>query len=506
MKRRTIILLCFISHALCCMAQGVDIPVKPAHVFQSHMVLQQEMPVKIWGTAPAGTTVPVQLDKEKKQAVSDASGKWLADFPARKASRQPIRLRIGDLVLEDILVGEVWLCSGQSNMVRNLKTVDPDVLPKASLPELRILNYNHDGVPLVSKKGYTDKELVRCNTADFFRGQWEVSNEQSAALFSAVAWYFGRELQKDRQVPVGLIKVAVGGSVINNWISPATLQADPVYADLFTSDWGSNPLVERTQQQRGKEAFQHIVKNEEPWLPGKLPYRWLGEPGFLFEAGIEPLKELVFRGVLWYQGESDAIDEVSTQRYRELFPMMIRDWRTHFGKNDLPFLFVQLPGFRKETWPDMRQIQSEVALEVPHTWMAVAIDLGLKDDVHPLDKEPVGKRLHLLAKEYVYGKGARNVFTDILKVTPGSGRTVIVFKPGHGNLKRLNDSLPGFETAGEDGSFAPARAYMTGSNTVTIEHAGKIAAVRYGWQPFPEPALQLFDEAGLPVGPFVYKL
>lgn len=504
--KKTSLFFGIILQAAFCMAQGGS-TVQPAQIFQSHMVLQQEMPIKIWGTAPAGMQVTVQLDKEKKKTAAGETGNWLVQFAARKASLQSIQLKINDLVLEDILVGEVWLCSGQSNMVRNLQTVQPDVLPQASLPNLRILNYNHDGVPLVSKKGYTEKELLRCNTKDFFQGQWQPSNEQTAAAFSAVAWYFGRELLKDKKIPVGIIKVAVGGSIINNWISPEVLKADPFTAALFKGDWLNNPAVDRSQKQRAGEAMQHVLKPGEPWLTGKMPYHWLGEPGFLFEAGIAPLKGLSFRGVVWYQGESDAVTETAAQQYRQLFPMMVQNWRRHFNREELPFLFVQLPRFKKETWPEFRQIQAEAARQIPRTWMAVTIDLGLKDNVHPVDKEPVGKRLYLLANQYIYGKDRKNIFPEPGPVKMEEGKIRIVFKPGLGNLLSVEGEIPGFEIETADGTFIPASAVMSAPNTIVITtNKDRINAVRYGWQPYPEPALRLFNESGLPAGPFLHKL
>jgi len=362
---------------------------------------------------------------------------------------------------------------------------------------------HHDGVPLVSKNGFTDEILARCNTEDFFRGQWQVSNEQNAAVFPAVAWYFGRELWQAKRVPVGIIKVAVGGSAINNWIAPDLLKATPDYAGWFTQDWFSNPAIDRGHRQRGRDALQHVAKSGEPWLPGRMPYRWMCEPGFLFEAGIAPLKRLSFRGVVWYQGETDAITEASTQQYADLFPMLIRNWRTHFGREDLPFLFVQLPGFGKDTWPDFRQVQATVAQQTDRVWMAPTIDLGLKDDVHPVDKAPVGHRLYLLAAGYVYGTSRKPIFPTVKHIGTADGKIEITLDPGTSDLLPVQGDVPGFEVCGNDGNFMAVPAAMDERNAIILTYdLGTPASIRYGWQPFPDPPLRIRNAQQLPLAPF----
>ena len=272
--------------------------IEVAKIFQSGMVIQQNETICVWGKGEPFYEIIASLGKEKTKTIVDETGQWKVYFKKRKASYNALILRINNLVFSDILIGEVWLCSGQSNMVRNLGEAigGMDEFEKANKNYIRLLRLDYPR--LVAKNGYTVKELNRSNTNDFFEGSWSNLSYVEASKFSAVGFQFGNQLNKALNVPVGLIQCAVGGSAINNWIPPEALKASILTYTLFEKDWFTNEDVDRGHRMRGLDAFQNIYVNNTPFFPGEFKYRWMCEPGFLFEAGIKHLSNFKFKGVL----------------------------------------------------------------------------------------------------------------------------------------------------------------------------------------------------------------
>ena len=267
-----------------------------------------------------------------------------------------------------------------------------------------------ESIRAVATEGYTREELARCNTKDFFSGKWSQSNPVSTRNFSAVAWIMGNKLTNELNVPVGLIQIAVGGSSMNNWLPPHILKNLPLTKGLYKTDWLENEEVFTNHKKRAKEAFQNVLEPGQPFIPGEMTYRWMCEPGFLFEAGIAPLQGLNFKGVIWYQGESDAWSDKAAYNSEELFTQLIRSRRNHFKNDKLPFIYVQLPGYKSATWPVIREAQRMAEKSMPNISMVVTIDLGLKENIHPADKTPVGNRLANMALKDVYKKRTFPVF------------------------------------------------------------------------------------------------
>jgi len=478
--------------------------VKPAAIFQSHMVLQQNTPINIWGRASQGSSVTITLDNDKRIVSADKSGKWMVTFPQRVASSNPIQLKINELVFEDILVGEVWLCSGQSNMVRNLKEAEGgvDAIDKYKGNQIRLFRYEH--IPLVAKKGYSPKELARCNVSDFFEATWTLNTPENAAMFSSVAWMFGNVVAENLQVPVGIIQLAVGGSAINNWISPERLKTEPVSATLFTHDWLTNAEVDMGHRNRCKEAFQPVLVSGQPYIIGNTPYRWMCEPGFLFEAGIEPIKHFRFKGVVWYQGETDAITEGSVKRYETFLPSLISDWRANFQNVQLPFILVQLPRYNKSTWPALREIQRRTQQLVSDSYLTVTIDLGEEQDIHPGDKLPIGFRSAILALVNIYrSKTQTTVFPAIDDIYAENTSLIVAFRDTICLGDKFN--IPGFEVAYTNNQFGGAQAYYIDEKHIGLKITQKPVSLRYGWQAFPKPVLEIVSTSGFPLGPFTFK-
>ena len=474
-----------------------------APIFQSHMVLQSGQPINVWGKASPETQFDVNFSNNIQKATVDVNGNWKVTFPSMKASFTPYQLKVNNVVLEDILIGELWICSGQSNMGSSLVDVDGGkTVYKSSNPNaLRLLKYT--GLPLISKEGYTEEELKRSNITDFFKGEWPINDKQSAEQFSSVAWMFGKKLFDELNVPIGLIQLELGGSAINSWISPQSQKADPDLATYFTKDWLTNEDVSSENRERGKEALQkHLPTKGEPYLVGKTPYRWLCEPGFLFEAGIEPLKNLNFKGVIWYQGEADAVSLNLISRYKKQFPLMVQDWRTFFNQGNFPFIYVQLPSYQEPLWTEFREVQRKAQNQIPNSYMAITFDLGDEKDIHPKDKLPIGERLSFLALNDVY---------NTVNKKPSFPEVKSIKKKKNGLIIRLNqaissgisEELLGFEIAAEDGKFLSVKAKSISKTEISIETPVNIQSIRYGWTPNFKPIAKIFNKDGLPLGAFV---
>lgn len=475
-----------------------------AKIFGSHMVLQHGRPICIWGEGPPGESVTVVLGADTRETRADNAGRWAVLFPAHSPSSQPIILQVQATVFDDVLIGDVWLCSGQSNMAFELKRTpagNSDLKTTAN-PLVRVAH--HTALRLTASEGYSPEELARCNVRDFFACQWLTGSDPLMGEASAVAWYFGQQVQSGSDTPVGLVVVAVGGSALNNWIPATELRRFPETKSLFTKDWLSHPDVKPRHRTRAREAFQHVLEPSQPFLAGQMPYRWLCEPAFLFEAGIEPLRGLELRGVVWYQGESDAGDARAVMLATELLPMLIRSWRANFRAPDLPWLMVQLPSHDVPYWPAFRELQQQVIERSGHAALAVTIDLGERKNVHPVDKKPVGERLARLALRQVYDRNDVVPFPAVEKIEQLTGRVRLKLANCPGGLQPATKPIAGFELADENGVFHPTPAKMAGPDTLELESGAKPAKqVRYLWAGFPEPRPQLYNHESLPLGPFV---
>ena len=489
--------------------QGIaasDKSLHPAPAFGNRMVLQQNMPIHIWGTATPGEEISVTLGTENSSVKTTKDGNWSVKLPPRKASFEPLSLSINEIQFDDILIGEVWICAGQSNMQFSLKQCESgnELLRRADNPNLRIMR--HQGLRLVAKEGYTEQELKRCNTDDFFQTEWVKSDLKSAASTSAVGWIFAEQLQKKLNVPVGIIQIAVGGSAMNNWIPPRVARKKPITSALYRGDWLNNQAVYPAHRNRAKQAMKPVIEPDKAYVIGETPYRWLCEPGFLFEAGIAPLQFLSFQGVLWYQGESDAYSEPAAADAAQLFPLLIESWRNHFNQCELPFLFVQLPGFKNPDWPTFRESQRQTELLIPNTMMAVTIDLGDKTNIHPKDKRPIGDRLLRLAINNVYQVGQetkRLEFPTVHNIEHLENKLIINFDNCGSGFLPVEGGLVGFEIGDADGNFTAVDAERSGDNSITLPcPKSNPSIVRYLWEGYPKNKVKLFNEDGLPVGPF----
>ena len=440
-------------------------------IWADHMVLQQGKPITFRGTAEPGELVKVTIGETMKEVRADSFGTWKLNMPVMQATFDAFEVTVAGeksdpIVLRDVLVGEVWLGSGQSNMqwaVRDSNHPEQE-LAAADHPSLRLFM-----VPLQASV----YPQPTCNA------EWKICSPETVPNFSAVLYFFGRDLHKDLNVPVGLIATSWGGTPCEAWTPEARVYTDPV----------TRPIVERWADNPGLG---------EPWRPGGL-----------YNGMIAPVLPYSLRGCIWYQGESNI---GRARQHEKLFPTMIRSWRDAWNDDAMPFGFVQLAPFCYDrgqlenggTIPcaELRESQRLTVENVPNTGMVVTTDIGNVDDIHPQNKQEVGRRMALWAEAKFYGKSdlvfSGPMFTT---ATPEAGKIRVSFRHADG-LKTADGVAPShFEVAGADGKFVPATVVIDGQTVVassdTVAHP---VFVRFGYRDIAEP--NLFNGAGLPASPF----
>ncbi len=453
--------------------------VKLPAIFGEHMVLQQEMPAPVWGTADPGEKITVAFAGHSVATVADGQGRWSVRLKPLTAGQAGELVITGSdtITIKDVLVGEVWLASGQSNMAWPISGADnaQREIQAAAFPSIRL---------------FTVARTAEDKPAENVEGAWVLCSPETVKGFSAVAYFFGREIHRTRQVPVGLISSAVGATPAQAWTSREALAADPEFA-RFLAAKKLPPSKQAPTKQTPLDAF----------LAAIAPYV---RPTVLFNGMIAPLIPFALRGVIWYQGESNALSPGAAIQYRRLFPAMINDWRQRWGQGDLPFLFVQLANFitmeEVPSWAFLRESQW-LTLSLPKTGMASAIDIGLPRDIHPTNKQEVGRRLALAARAIAYREKIVYSGPSYKSMQVEGGRVRLAFDHIGGGLVTPGGQLEAFLVAGAGNTFVPAEAALDGDNVVVWSAAvPQPTAVRYAWAN--NPTTTLFNQAGLPASPF----
>ncbi|MFM7129365.1 MAG: sialate O-acetylesterase [bacterium] len=468
-------------------------------IYGSHMVLQHGREIQIHGSAAPDEKIQLTLGNETRNTVANSNGHWSVAFAARKPSFEPVNLVIeatNKITLVNILIGDVWLCSGQSNMqwTLNDSTGGLELAKNHDVNRLRLFHFR--GRPQTQGREFTEAELAKCNPHNYMSGSWEMASPQSALEFSGVAMFFGNELMQSTKIPIGLVQNAVGGTPIESWLSREIIQNDSKLRPLLENDWYSNEMVHEFCRDRAKLNLKKQKMQPQPGQPlASHPYH----PAFMFESGMKPLQSLQLKGVIWYQGESNAHNPAL---YEFMFPRLVESWRQLFRQPQLPFLFVQLPNLETaKNWPELREVQRQ-ALSIPNTGMAVTIDVGNPTDVHPRNKAPVAHRLALLARSIAYGESIESsgpmVQSAVLK-----NKTIEIQFTHIANGLKTNDAKPpaSFEVAGNDSVFRPVTAEIINNriviSTVSMDHP---LTLRYGWSQ--NPNCNLINTEGLPASPF----
>jgi len=480
--------------------------VKVAPVFGDHMVLQQGMAVPVWGTANPGEKLTVKFRGQEVPTAADDAGKWLVKLammkaePKQKGTALVVAGAKNSVTMKDVLVGEVWLCSGQSNMQWSLAASDAaDDIASADLPAIR-----HRG----------------------FGGGWQVCSPKSAPGFTGVGFYFARKIHQETGVPVGLLNNAIGGTRIEPWMAPGSYEKDPALKPMLDQEAAMVALYNRQLAAQldkveawVKEARQAIAEKKDPPRPPVLPVYPTSQFSSLYRPNTEPLRPYAIRGMLWYQGESNGGEgDVYFHKMKGLIEGLRRVW----GQGDFPVYFVQLPQIGGASdnpaggdgWANIRLAQTKT-LTIPNTGMAVTIDVGDPRDIHPRNKKDVGERLALwaLAKDYgktdlVYSgplyKGMK-VEDDKVRLSFNhvGGGLIVGTKDGKKPVEVVKDGmLKRFSIAGADGKWVWADARIDGDSVVVSSAKVKNpVAVRYAYQNNPEGA-NLYNREGLPAAPF----
>ena len=464
-------------------------------LFSSHMVLQRDMPIHVWGDAAPGERVTVKLQATTASVVADKSGRW-STYLSPRAAGGPYSLTVSasnTVQLDDVLIGDLWMASGQSNMELPLKGYDPATQIKDAAKEISHANYPQMRLLLVQHDA-SDLPLADAKTAG-----WAVCNPDSARNFSAVAYFFARALQSKEHVPIGLIDASWGGSPAEAWTSLDTLGSDAALMPVF-----ANRAVrmdrDAAQQHLDRAGAEAASQSKSEWHPAQVSWH----PAALYNAMIAPFTPLPIRGVIWYQGESNSQPGMAPL-YGRLFPALIQDWRARWHQADLPFLYVQLSaygGSPNDNWGLLRQAQFDT-LHLAHTGMAVTIDIGNEHNVHPADKQDVGERLALLARGIVY-KEDLVASGPLFRYAYPDGSAMHVSFDNAGGLTSKGP-LKSFEVAGADGIFQPATANIEGDTVAVSSPAvAEPRYVRYSWANYPpaDQAPNLSNAAGLPASPF----
>lgn len=473
-----------------------------ADVFTDHMVLQRNALVKIWGEAKSGSLVEVRFAGQLWK-IKAAKGKWQVTLKTGEAGG-PYKLEVingnNKVSFQDVLLGDVWLAGGQSNMEFALRRV------KDARTEISLADYPQIRYYKVPRKFYPEQEVSKAS--------WNVCSPQTASEFSAIAYYFARNIHKELNIPIGIIQTPVGGTTAEAWTSRALLMSDkdfrPIvqHYDSIVNSYGPDGYEKLYNRYVASlTEYQHLSAEQEKYIA--KPVEPMGRKNFhrpigLSETMLSTVIPYTLKGFLFYQGESNT---ARGAQYRKLFPAMINEWRTSWGQGDIPFLFIQLPRFETKTryWYELREAQYLTSLHVKNTAMVVAFDQGNPKDIHPIVKDTVGWRLSQLALGKVYGKKVVCQGPEFKKMTKTDDGSLLLYfdNAGTGLVAKDNASkLSGFTIAGRDGKFYPAEAVIVGKKQVKVKNSQVTVPVdvRYLWVNSTD--MNLFNKEGFPATPF----
>ncbi len=454
-------------------------------LFTDHMVLQQGQKNRVWGWADPGEEVIVTINGQRHSATADAKGKWLVTLEPLTVGGPHTLAFAGKnkLAVQDVLVGEVWICSGQSNMQWSVgQSNDADLeIKTAKYPKIRLIS-----VPQVGTQ----------EPQDDFKGKWEVCSPETVGGFSAIGYFFGRQLHQTLDVPIGLIDDAWGGSACEAWVR----------RDLLAKDEKYQPLLARWAQIEANLADSEKAKAKG--APNRNLLTGNARPGNIYNGVLKPTIGYGIRGAIWYQGESNA---GRAYQYRDLFPLMIQSWREEWQQGDFPFYWVQLADFMAEkdqpadsSWAELREAQTMTMDKLPNTGEAVIIDVGEGRDIHPRNKQTVGLRLArwALARDYGLSNLAhQSPRYKSLETQPG--KIVLTFDHVGAGLYTFDVNKPiGFAIAGSDQKFVWADAALQGKDKIVVSSpaVAEPVAVRYAWAD--NPVCNVRSREGLPLTPF----
>lgn len=471
--------------------------------FSDDGILQREQKVAVWGWADAGEKVEVSFSGQKKEVTTGGDGKWKVELSPMQASANGEVLTVkgpgNEVSFKNVVVGDIWFCSGQSNMewtVWNSNNRDAEIAA-AKYPAIRLMT-----VPRNPQEKPVDTAAVK---------GWAECSPETVKNFSAAGYFFGRDIYKTVGVPVGLLASSYGGTIIESWMSGEVLKSDSRFNGAqeryeerlakfpeAVKKWEADVAKWQNDSAAAARAGKNFTRRE-PSKPEGKGSRWL--PASLYNGMIYPFLNAAIKGVIWYQGESN---EFWPEEYKILFPAMVKQWRKDFRQEELPFFFVQIANHTRRNdptkilWAYVREAQMSV-LDLPMTGMVVTTDIGEEGNIHPKNKQEVGRRLALLAYAKVYGLGGEFSGPTAAGVKKEGSAFRISFK--HAEGLNSKGEVKGFEVAGADKVYYPAKAKIEGETVVVS--AAKVpepVALRYDWSN--TPPMPFFNGAGLPAWPF----
>ena len=470
------------------------------------MVLQRGQPIQFWGKGIPDETLEVQFSKETKKTKVHQDSTWSVVFKRRKANSEPQSIQIKSnyqkIVLKNVLIGDIWLCIGQSNMEWPMEKemLFAAEAKSADRPMLRFYNPTYAGKNIYNEH-FTDSVLQLLNKNDFYRGKWQVSDSNSVKQMSAVGYYFGKEILEEEQAPIGLINMAIGGAPIETFIRREAMEGNSQFSEKVRGNWLTNDELPIWIRERGQQNVGNIKVVHRDELGPNHAFK----PGFAYSAGIEPLLQLPIKGILWYQGESNAQERERVNEYSQLQKLMVEDYRRQWKQPKLPFYWVQLSSidtanYKSHYWPQFRNEQRKLLRKIEHGGIAVTSDIGAKNDVHPTNKKDVGQRLARWALHKIYGKKIVPSGPLPKEASYENGRVIITFDYTANGLKTSDRKrVCGFSFDGKDATSATLKG-----NRIEILSGKKPEFIYYAWRPYSEG--NLVNSEGLPATTFKLKI
>jgi sialate O-acetylesterase len=463
-----------------------------AKIFTDNMVLQREQPVHFWGKAIPGKTVTVTFMDEKINTVTKSDSTWIVVFKKQQVNRQPQSVLISsggrEINLKNILLGDLWLCIGQSNMefpmIKELHYKEE--VQNSHQPFLRLYNPTYAGKNTYNIP-FTDSIIQNLTAENFYKGQWQSCDSNSFKTMSAVAYYFGKEIVSTENITVGLINISIGGAPLETFICPETLIRSYQFPDKIKGDWLANNALPVWIRERGKQNVGSLSNVPKDEYGNNHSFK----PGFAYKSGIAPILNLPIKGILCYQGESNAQEMERVKEYAALSKLMVDDYRKKWKQPELPFYFVQLSSidtvkYKAQLWPQFRNEQRTMLTLISHSGMAVCSDNGFRDDVHPANKKVVGERLARWALNKTYHKNMIPSGPLPLAAKFKKGKVIINFQYSGKELQTSDGkAVRGFTIDGIN-EIAAVIQYQK----VLIEVKEKPAFIYYGWKSYTDANLE----------------
>jgi sialate O-acetylesterase len=480
----------------------VSAQLRPAKIFSNNMVLQQNEPIRIWGKGTPGETFLAEFSNEKQSFKVKQDSSWMITFKSQKFNTNTQSLKIQSaeekIELQNILIGDVWLCIGQSNMewpmIREMHYKSE--IKESNQTNLRFYNPSYAGKNTYNIP-FSDSIIKKLNPQDFYQGEWQVSDSTTFKAMSAVGYYFGKRINQETGIPIGLINISIGGAPLETFISLNALKDNPQFADKTKGNWLENKSLPEWTKERGRQNTTGKKNIPSDEIGPNHPFK----TGFAFQSGIEPIINMPIKGILNYQGESNAQEIERVNEYAALSALMVKNYRELWKNPKMPFYFVQLSSidtlqYKGHLWPQFRDEQRKMIQLIPNSGMAVSSDIGAKNDVHPTNKKDVGIRLAQWALAKTYHKNIVPAGPMPLNAKYKKGTLIIKFE-NTGDFLSTSDgkSLRGFSIDKKNEIYASIV-----KNQVIIPLTKKTEYVYYGWKPFTDA--NLINSEKLPASTF----